>query len=289
MEKGKVFLPEISWINHFKTDLPGLSHMTYHSKSMNREIGFSIYLPPMYTDIAVSVGGNTKKFPVIYWLHGKGGDEATAFKIKIPQLFHRAIIEEKIKPSIMVFPNCGNYSMFCDSFDGKILGETILIKELIPLIDSTYKTTGTREGRSLEGFSMGGFGAVKLAFKFYDLFSSAVTLAGSFHDLESISASRKEIFGAMFGGNDDYFQQNSPYELLKKNADAIKKNIRLKFINGSEDFTLSNNFKLNRALDQAGINYNFKILEGLRHQPAPYYELEGLNCFKFHFGDIIKT
>lgn len=182
----------------------------------------------------------------------------------------------------MVFPNCGNFSMFCDSYDNSIMGETILIGELIPLIDATFRTIDSAKGRALDGFSMGGFGAVKLSFKFPELFSSIVSYAGSFHDLESLKANRPEVFKAMFSSNPDYFQKNSPYILAEQNLDSIKKNIKLKFINGSEDFTLQNNYKLNAHLDKLDIKYEFKLFEGLKHIPGPYYAAAGLNGFKFH-------
>ena len=107
---------------------------------------------------------------------------------------------------------------------------------------------------------MGGFGAVKLAFKFPEMFSSVVTYGASLHDLDSVSSGRPEVFERMFNRNNDYFQQNSPYALAEKNAALIRKNLKLKFINGTLDFTLQNNFKLNSHLDKLGINYDFKIL-----------------------------
>ncbi len=173
-------LKKDSWINNFISDVPGLAHRTFFSKSMKMEIGYAVYLPPDYSFKPPCSNYKKRDHPVIYWLHGKGGDEASGFRVNVPSMFHKAIAEGEIKPAIMVFPNCGNYSMFCDSLDKKIMGETILIKELIPLIDSTYSTIRSYDGRGIEGFSMGGFGAVKLAFKYPDMFSSVVTYAGSF-------------------------------------------------------------------------------------------------------------
>ncbi|MCL4386697.1 MAG: alpha/beta hydrolase-fold protein [Cyanobacteria bacterium] len=274
-------LPENIWINRFSSSIPGFSQKAFFSNSMKREIGYGIYIPRAYYNY---LRGNAIKkdgFPVIYCLHGKGGNESTGFNL-IAAIFHTAIEEGKIKPAIMVFPNCGSYSMFCDSYDNLIMGETILIKELIPIIDSNFRTINSGKGRALEGFSMGGFGAVKLAFKFPDLFSSVVSYAGSFHDLDSLQVNRPEVFKIMFSNNPDYFQLNSPYILAEKNLDAIKKNLKLKLSNGSEDFTLENNFKLNTRLDNLGIKYEFKLLEGLKHIPGPYYESEGLDGFRFH-------
>lgn len=292
MTVKKLALPEISWVNPFESDVPGLKHVTFFSTSMQKEIGYAIYLPPGYIYPPGYIFEESLKnsragaFPVIYWLHGKGGDETSGFRVRFPEMYHKAIIEGKAEQAIIVFPNGGNYSMFCDSYDGTILAETALIEELMPIIDSTYNTIKSGKARAIEGFSMGGFGAVKLSFKYPDLFSSAITYAGSFHDLDTVSKKRSEVFERMFHNNVDYFQKNSPYIIARNNAELIKKNISLMFINGSEDFTLPTNYKFFTLLDELGISYAKKILEGFRHIPGPYYNAEGLSGFAFHFSNF---
>ncbi len=292
MTVKKLALPEISWVNPFKPDVPGLKHMTFFSASMQKEIGYAIYLPPGYIYQPGYVYEESLKnsrdgtFPVIYWLHGKGGDETSGFQVRFPEMYHKAIIEGKAEQAIIVFPNGGNYSMFCDSYDDTILAETALIEELMPIIDSTYNTIKSGKARAIEGFSMGGFGALKLSFKYPDLFSSVITYAGSFHDLETLSKNRPEVFESMFNNNIDYFQKNSPYIIARNNVELIKKHVRLMFVNGSEDFTLPSNYKIFTLLDELRISYDKKILEGFRHIPGPYYDAEGLNGFAFHFGNF---
>ena len=90
----------------------------------------------------------------------------------------------------------------------------------------------------------------------------------------------------MFHNNVDYFQKNSPYIIARNNAGLIKKHIRLMFINGSEDFTLPTNYKFFKLLDELGISYVKKILEGFRHIAGLYYDAEGLNEFAFHFSNF---
>ncbi len=286
-------LPEVPWINPFKSQIPGFFHKTFYSNSMKRDIGYAIYLPPDYSMDPADrkTGAGTKPYknkllPVIYWLHGKGGDESTGFNIRIAALLHKEITEGWIKPVIMVFPNCGSFSMFCDSYDGTIMGESILIKDLIPYIDANYSTLPSAKGRALEGFSMGGFGAVKLAFKYPEMFCSVAAIAGSFHDVESVSKNRPEVYRRMFGSNSSYFNSNSPYILAEKNIELIKRNLKLKLVNGSNDFTIENNYKLNGHLDSLGIAYEFKLLEGFKHIPGPYYEKEGLGCHRFHMKNF---
>ena len=59
----------IQWINPRDKQLPGVKHHTFHSDSMNCDVGFNIYTPPDYVT-------SDKRYPVIYWLHGgsRGGE-----------------------------------------------------------------------------------------------------------------------------------------------------------------------------------------------------------------------
>ncbi|MFC1596366.1 alpha/beta hydrolase [Planctomycetota bacterium] len=93
----------------------------------------------------------------------------------------------RVSPMIVVMPNGlrGN-TMYCDSRDGQYPVETVIINDLIPHVDATYRTVASREGRAVEGFSMGGFGAAHMGFKYPDLFGvvsiAARVSAGSMPD-----------------------------------------------------------------------------------------------------------
>jgi len=267
---------EITWVNPFDTSMEGISHNTFFSQTIKTEVGYSIYTPTGYNECR-------DKYPLIYWLHGKGGDESTGPLYGIARFLHEAIISGRLPPSIMVFPNGAGYSMFSDSFDGKIPVETIIIKELIPYIDKNYRTTASRSGRGLEGFSMGGNGALKLAFKFPELFCSVISYGGSFHDLESVSKGRPKVFKEIFGNKCALYQKNNVFELAALNRRRIRGKINLKFVVGTQDFTISNNLRLFRLLDTLKIGYRKEILEGFQHIVEPYYRYKGVENFKLHF------
>src|SRR5215510_10467968 len=98
---------------------------------------------------------------------------------KSPPLLDEGIRSGKLPPMILVLPNGGKSTMYKDSYDGKYMGETNIIRELIPHIDSTYRTIAAREGRCIEGFSMGGRGSTRLAMKYPDMFCSLFNQAGN--------------------------------------------------------------------------------------------------------------
>jgi enterochelin esterase-like enzyme len=161
---------EVKWNLPPARAIPGIEHHSFRSPSMDLEVGYNVYTPPAYAR-------GSARFPVIYFLHGAGGDEnsdAGGFS----GLVARLIEQKAIPPVICVFPN-GGMSGYRDDPQAKVMGETLIVKELVPLVDRTYRTQAVREGRVLAGFSMGGGGSVRLAFKHPETFSAAASWAGA--------------------------------------------------------------------------------------------------------------
>src|SRR5690242_13388475 len=82
------FPHDMIWFNTPTNLQPGVIHKGYHSASMNREVGYSIYLPAGYDS-------GSQRYPVVYWLHGRGGTEVSAgYPLQYLKI-----------PMIVVFPN----------------------------------------------------------------------------------------------------------------------------------------------------------------------------------------
>lgn len=83
---------------------------------------------------------------------------------------------------ITVMPDCGEGGMYTDWWNNGAGGdprwESYLIGQLLPWVDRTFRTDGTRQGRAIAGLSMGGFGAMSLAARHPDLFAAAVSFSG---------------------------------------------------------------------------------------------------------------
>ncbi len=108
---------------------------TFKSKAIGQEVSYFIYLPAAYEQ------SKDARFPVLYWLHGMGGGQGG-----IPVLtgrFHTAIEAGKMPSMLIVFVNGMRNSFYCDSADGKTPVESVVIKDLIPHIDTTYRTIYT--------------------------------------------------------------------------------------------------------------------------------------------------
>jgi hypothetical protein len=114
-------------------------HHSYESAALRTRVGYNIYLPPNYNE-----PGNTSRYPVIYWLHGRGccesNDQFPAATIDV------AIRAKKIPPLVFVYASGGGMSFYSDSFDGRWPAETTIIKELIPQADREQKRKAGESG-----------------------------------------------------------------------------------------------------------------------------------------------
>lgn len=136
------------------------------SQSMQKDIKSVVILPDAY-----EAG---KDFPVIYLLHGYGGDYADWVN-KAPKVKDLA---DKYS-FIIVCPDGGRGSWYWDSpIDEGFKYETFVAKELVDWVDRNYKSLASREGRAITGLSMGGHGALYVAFKNQDVFGAAGSTAG---------------------------------------------------------------------------------------------------------------
>lgn len=249
------------WVNNPKPgQLPaGVSHHTYFSASMRHDVGYSIYLPPDYAAASA-------RYPVIYNLHGAGGDELHGFEEA--KVLDSGIRAGKLPPMILVMPNGGKSTMYKDSYDGKFMGETNIIRELIPHIDQTYRTIAGRGGRAIEGFSMGGRGSTRLAMKYPDMFCSLFNQSGNvLHVADLYDPARPDTYPNFYLGPDkSRYIDNDAFLLLKKNLAKIKGRMRIQVWCGTQDpGHLPSVREFHAALLAAGVDHTYMEIEGLAH------------------------
>ncbi len=269
----------IKWVNEPKPgQLPeGVSHRTFHSAALGRDVGYCIYLPPGYaTDTA-------RRYPVIYNLHGAGGNELHSFTDA--RALHDGIVSGRWPAMIMVLPNGGSHTFYKDSADGKLPAETLTIRELIPHIDATYRTIAARAGRAIEGFSMGGRGATRLAMKYPELFCSLHNQAGNvMHLLDLYDPTKSDVYPNSYLGPDRArYQENDVYALIKKNAAAIKAGTRIAITCGTrDDGHLPTVRDYHAALLATGIDHTYLEVEGLAHEHDKLVTMYRTTWFDYH-------
>jgi enterochelin esterase-like enzyme len=155
-----------------------LEMIEYDSRTVGTRRTMQIYTPPSYT--------SNRKYPVLYLLHGIGGDETEWQRFATPNvLLDNLIADGKATPMIIVMPN--GRAQKNDRAEGDVFAsapafanfERDLLDDVIPTVEARYSVSTGREHRALAGLSMGGgqtlnFGLAHLdRFAWIGAFSSA--------------------------------------------------------------------------------------------------------------------
>lgn len=232
-----LFLCIISAANAAKVDT-----VVTHSTSMNKDIKAVVITP----------GGYDKKkaYPVVYLLHGYSGNYAD-WITKAPSVASYADVFNLI----IVCPDGDYNSWYFDSpVDSTKRYETYVSKELVQWIDSAYTTAKSAKGRAITGLSMGGHGALYLAFRHQDVFGAAGSMSGGV-DLQPFPANwdiSKKL--GDYADHPEEWKNNSVVNLIYL---IDKKNYPFLFDCGTDDFFYPVNLKFHQKLLTNGIPHDF--------------------------------
>ena len=160
---GLIFFLSISTFSYASR----IDTLVVHSTVMDKDIKNVVITPDSYSE-------KGKAFSVIYLLHGAGGDHKDWLK-KAPEIKTYADFYDVI----IVCPDGYKTSWYFDSpVDSTMQYETYISKELISAMDSSYNTKANKENRAITGLSMGGHGALYLAFRHTNVWGAAGSMSG---------------------------------------------------------------------------------------------------------------
>jgi pimeloyl-ACP methyl ester carboxylesterase len=149
----------------------------------------SIYLPPSYNR------QRSRRFPVVYLLHGFGGDNSSFIAGRLQNLNIRVSMDSlvasgKVTEMIVVTPNARNRYDGAFYTNSPVTGnwEDFIVRDLVGYVDSHYRTVRRREGRGIAGHSMGGHGALRLGMRHPETFSAIYALSPYGLSLDSAPA-----------------------------------------------------------------------------------------------------
>ncbi|GAA0878284.1 alpha/beta hydrolase-fold protein [Algoriphagus jejuensis] len=223
----------------------------YDSPGLGMDRRITIYTPPGYEK-------STEKLPVLYLLHGAGGDEEAWIALgRTAQIMDNLIAEGKAKPMIVVMPNGnviqdgapgeGSKGLYKPSFmiaktmDGTYEGA---FTDIISFVESNYRVQADKAHRAIAGLSMGGYHALHISryypntFDYVGLFSAAIM-------------AREDATGKVYSNFD---------ETLKAQMDNGYKLYWIAI--GKTDFLYDANKEFRTKLDGMGMKYTYVESEG---------------------------
>jgi enterochelin esterase-like enzyme len=266
--------PQPRWLDTQRSAPPGTRLSTFFSRTIGQEVSYLLYLPPDYET------NSQRRYPVLYWLHGRGGTQYTGADFVVPYL-DAAIRQGEAPAMIAIMVNGLVDGFYSDSPDGRFPIESVIIKDLIPHVDATYRTVATRQGRAVQGYSMGGWGAAHLGFKYSDLFGAVCIDAGALLEPQALRERHPDIFDRMFGAVDNYLA-NHPRTLIEKNADKVRRRTFIRIGVGDEDQLLGVNRQYHELLTTLGIEHEYEVVPGVAHFNRDYHRVLGAKGFAFY-------
>jgi len=220
-----------------------------------------------------------KRIPVLYLLHGLGDNQESLINTGAWNQVEELQDSKKIGEFAIITPN-GSNSFYIDSKNGRVKYESFFMEEFIPAMERKYRIGGSRAMRAISGVSMGGYGALRLAFKHPHVFSAVSAHSAALVERlpSGMGNAGPSLFyiGPAFGSPPDatFWQQNSPFTFARTFQPA---GLKMYFDCGRNDeygFDAGAQ-ALDRLLTARKIAHEFHIYPGghgleyfLRHFPA---------------------
>ena len=256
------------------------------SQILQQAVHYCVSLPAGY-DAAVK-SHSSKPYPVLYFLHGLGQNEQSLFSSGGWNTVEDLRQQKKIGDFLIVAPE-GRQTFYINSADGKVRYGDFFLREFMPYIETKYRVFRDRAGRGVTGLSMGGYGALRLAFEYPQIFSSvsaqsAALITDSPQQLNAAVRTGTplgKLMGSVFGNpfNAAHWRQNDPFLLAKKNQPGLRR-LAIYFNCGNQD---EYGFEKGAAALDAQLRK-----QGIRHEYHLYPGNHGFAYFMDHLGETME-
>lgn len=236
------------------------------SKILHRAVRYCVMLPPSYeTD-------KEKKYPVLYFLHGLGENEQTLLRSGGWGLIEDLRQQHKVGDFLMVAPE-GRGSFFINAAGTGDRYSDFFLSEFLPYVETHFRVLRDRRHRGVTGLSMGGYGALRLAFAHPELFGSVSAQSPALitdtpkqinTDLRDAGPLAR-LLGNVFGNPIDveHWTANNPFGLARKNRIAIRSQAIYFNCGEQDEFGFAEGAsKLHQQLLSEGIRHEFHLYPG---------------------------
>jgi S-formylglutathione hydrolase FrmB len=237
----------------------------FESRLVGAPLPYNVVLPADYNRGA----SKSKRYPVLYLLHGLGGSAADWVSERARLADYAAAY-----PFIIVVPE-GKDAWYTDGAtvpNEKF--ESYFVEELIPDVDRRFRTLAAREGRAVAGLSMGGYGSMKFALKHPGLFAFAASMSGALAVAswtpdqripEFVRPSVVRVYGE---AGSAVRRDNDIYRIAKELTPEQVKALPFLYLDcGTEDFLITNSRDFSALLIEKKIAHEFRELPGTHNWP----------------------
>jgi S-formylglutathione hydrolase FrmB len=237
---------------------------TVQSKILGRQVPYCILLPPSYDK------DKTRRYPVFYFLHGLGENAQVLLNSGGWDLIQDLWSQHKIGEFLIVTPNADN-SFYINARNGRDNYQSFFIREFLPYIEHRYRTGRERRDRGIGGVSMGGYGALRFALLYPQLFAAVTAHSAALIEApphaqltQTESLALTQFVGTAFGTpfNRVYWDKESPFTIVKTHPRPA--GLKIYFDCGTSDTFGFNRGaeKFHQLLDLRGIPNEFHLYPG---------------------------
>jgi enterochelin esterase-like enzyme len=205
---------------------------------------YRVYLPPDY------LRAPTRRYPVLYMLHGNGGNYTEWSDSYLPEQADRMVAAGEIPPLIIVMPDDAESTYWANWSDGPRWADYV-VEDVVSTMDQRYRTLPDPRSRAVGGMSMGGLGALNLAFQRPDVFG----VVGG----HSPSVRLKPDPALWFLVGDNFWEHNPVW--LAQNRDGLE-NVQIWLDAGTDDVWLPNIKAVRDALVDRGVQPSWNNFPG---------------------------
>lgn len=204
---------------------------SFFSTIADAEITYRLYLPPCFYD-------TFRRYPVVILLHGTGYDDSMWQDLGVIDVMNQSISKGNLPPMVLVMPDGGPLAELNDQPDGESW-ESVIVDELLPMLESGFCLWNDRQGRAIGGISRGGFWAFSIALR------------------------HPELFGAV-GGHSPHFDPdnslpvNNPLNLAAS-VNLEKFPLRIYMDNGASDYVGTYALRMSEILREQAIEHQYLI------------------------------
>jgi S-formylglutathione hydrolase FrmB len=244
------------------------------SKILGHAVPYCVIFPPSYD------AAKTRRYPVLYFLHGLGGDAQSLINSGGLDMIEDLWQRRQATDFLIVTPSAGR-SFYVNSRDGRVRYQDFFVREFLPFIETHYRLLRDRHHRGISGISMGGYGALRFAFLYPDVFGSVSAHSPALVQnppRANVSSGQElaitRFLGSAFGSPFDpaYWTRQSPFTIVRDQPRP--RGLRIYF-----DCGISDGYGFNRG---AKAFHELLLSRGIPHEFHLYPGGHGWSYFAQH-------